>query len=78
MVHSSSMRYAAVAVTITAIAFALVAVELFIIIPTAVVAFTPPSRTSAFRSSIIHADDVSTCLSRRLLCSSSKVAIARF
>ena len=57
MVHSSSMRYAAVAVTITTIAFALVAVELFIIIPTAVVAFTPPSRKSAFRSSIIHADD---------------------
>lgn len=52
MVHSP-MRYAAAAVTITTVAFALVVVELMII-PTAVVAFTTPPRTSAFRSSIIH------------------------
>ena len=55
MVHSP-MRYAVAAVTITTVAFALVAAVELIIIPTAVVAFTPPPRTSAFRSSIIHAD----------------------
>ena len=37
MVHSSSMRYAVAAVTITTVAFVLVAVERLTIIPTAVV-----------------------------------------
>lgn len=54
MVHSP-MRYAAAAVTMTTVVFALVAVEL-VITPTVVVAFTPPPRAAEFRSSIIHAD----------------------